>query len=383
MWNNVEEAWVRLEDAEHPPTQEEKDTALRWTLQFPKRKSMTVLLEQHGADRARVERAYALDELPILMDGVVQAEHRQSVRHVPKAANVLAAVPAHRRGEVISWVSLACNAINLNSLIAGVVLTLDRFYAAQTKPIDDANLHHLTLAALCTEMKLANGDSCPQAYREQVLLHLGQGRASLRSILQTEARMLAELQYSMGISTPMSFLESLVHHLRKGFEELANVTASSYGSHGKSRADSEVLYGTGFFLTDLAMYDVELMYRYHHSLLASAALGVALLCKGPNKIFSSVDSSIDAECTAGLHAVLAADLESRCGSNAQQLRDCEEELLGLWSGCAKGTSPWSDCYARACAKYSSKAGWPDKERNAAADLEGGLVRFHILYAGAK
>jgi hypothetical protein len=389
--NDVEEAWLRLLDAERRPTQEEKDAALRWTLRFSRRKAMALLLQGHGASLEGAARVEQLDELPELIDCVVQEAsrpvQRAHDRDMPEATRILNAVPAHYRAEVINWLSVACSALGQEDLVAGTTLTLDRYYAAQTRPVANTELHALTLAALSTEMKLANA-YCSS--RGQILRHLCQGQTTLRTILETEARMLSRLEYRMGLSTPMSCLKSQAFVLSKGFQELAYATAGARYSDHRAASDAaaehrdrqwhagfQILVSTAIFLLELAMYDVELEYRYNHKVLATASLGVALLCKGPHTILEDAEAAAvpSSELTAGLHAMLAAGLESEAH---EQLRNCEDDLLGLWSSCAEGTSPWSMCYARVCAKHANAASWPDRTRHS-ADLENGFARFEEVH----
>mmetsp|Transcript_106962 Transcript_106962/g.300829 ORF Transcript_106962/g.300829 Transcript_106962/m.300829 type:complete len:485 (+) Transcript_106962:3-1457(+) len=343
--NDVEEAWVRLSDPERQPTQKERDEALRWTAMFSRRHSMYQLLVHFGADTAKADKMTKVDDLAHIADAVFKFEYQQSLRYMPCPADVVRALPANRRADVIMWLSQACESVRLeDTVVACVVLTLDRYFAADSsRHLDEKKLLQLTLAALSTEMKLSKSSACQQSHRERILNHLSQGVVSLRSIWQEEADVLVKLDFLAALPTPMSFLQTLVHHFRSGFELMFGQKLHN----GGYKAWATV----ALFLTHLAVYDVELEYRYPHAVLAYASLGVALLCLGSEAVIEADANQQDefADITNELHEGLVADCASRCPDTApgckDMLRDCEDSLLNFWAECAHGSSPWSGCYA--------------------------------------
>lgn len=389
MRNDREEAWVHLVDRARAPAQAEKDAALAWTLKYPARRSMAMLLRRHGA-RSNHE----LEAESGHVDMVFEMEHSQSARHALSSRDIAVAMAPRCRAEVISWLTRACDAARLEDpLLAGAVLTLDRYYAARRTAVEDGALHRLTLAALCTEMKLAGAEAGPAAQpaqRAQILVHLAQGRETMKSILETEAALLSTLGFRAGVVTPTSLLRSLAYQFLGGVRALAveNCPTSSC-SHVKRVEEGVAAWGDlASFLVELAMYDAELEYRYAPAVLATAALGAALLCLGSSQLFAPQVCAacplpeFNRECTEGLHGMLLAELD---GGGLEQpeaagelLKRCEGDLLDVWAECSAGSSPWTECYARLCGKYARLTQVADGQGGAAAALDG-LARFGDLY----
>merc|ERR1719160_491289 len=103
---------------------------------------------------------------------------------------------------------LACHALMFEkAMLHGVVVALDRYYAARRyAPVGEGELMRLALAAICTEMKIANSDHFPPGYWQRILGHLSQGQVTLKSILSTEVMMLKQLKYVVGVPNPLTFL---------------------------------------------------------------------------------------------------------------------------------------------------------------------------------
>merc|ERR1712046_237081 len=88
-------------------------------------------------------------------DSVFQAEHAVSVRHMPKPEDVASGISPDLRAQVVDWLAIACRAVGLDTqILHGAVLTLDRYCALRKGLIDESQLLRLSLAVLCTEMKL-------------------------------------------------------------------------------------------------------------------------------------------------------------------------------------------------------------------------------------
>jgi len=306
--------------------------------------SLAMHLEHHGLENHGI-----LD----VVDSVFQAEHQVSQKHMPQPEAVCRAMDAHRRGQVVSWMTMACNAMRFDdSLLHGSVLNLDRFYATRSEPLEESQLFRLSLAAICTEMKLATVDLFPSGYWQRVLNHLSQGHESLEKILQTEAKMLSQLGFVTGIPTPLTFLRGL------GLRFAGS-------SQGKQRSGA-AYWKLASFLLELALYDPELEYRYPHSVLAAGALGAALLSAGaesadastlpPESVVSEHKFLLEEELD-DVHETLLEDLASYCpdvhSSNLRkQVRDCEKDLLLMWKNCMGGVGPWVEFYTHLNGKHA-------------------------------
>merc|ERR1719162_2399065 len=106
--------------------------------------------------------------------------------------------------------AVACAAVGLDDqLLHGAVLTLDRYCASQTEPVDECRLLRLCLAVLCTEMKLASLDEFPSGTWQRLLLHLGQGRETLPNIFAAESEVLRQVGFNVWVPTAQTFLRGL------------------------------------------------------------------------------------------------------------------------------------------------------------------------------
>merc|ERR1740138_1184968 len=92
----------------------------------------------------------------LIVDSVMQAEHKVSERWKPQAEELTRAMPYIRRAELVSWMVQAFDAFQFDdSILHGAVATLDRYYAKQQSAIENSALQRVVLGAVCTELKLA------------------------------------------------------------------------------------------------------------------------------------------------------------------------------------------------------------------------------------
>jgi hypothetical protein len=226
-----------------------------------------------------------------------------------------------------------------DTVLHGVVLTLDRYYARQTKPIEVTSIQRVLLSAVCTEMKLSCTDEFPPAHWQRVLDHLCRGRLSLAEILQTEVEVLERLDWIVGVPTPVTFL-------REFGIRLQGAALGSASTQGTARA--EAAFGArcsslALFLLELSLFEPSLEYGFSHTLLAAGAVSAAL-------------RTLDAE--DDLREILLEDLATYCPDvpHLEELvQTCEEALLELWAGCSSGSSPWGEFYIHLEAKFASQA----------------------------
>lgn len=277
------------------------------------------------------------DGLLDVADGVFQAEHKISVRHQPKAQGVANNLSPDIRAQVVDWLAIACNAVGFDDqILHGAVLTLDRFCAVQKKPIDESQLLLLSLAVLCTEMKLAPVDEFPCGTWQRLLLHLGQGREGLPAIFATEAEVLRQLGFNVWVPTALTFLRGLSLRLCQG-----PGTQLADGPAGPVSPAAALQLSFAWFFVDLALYDIFLQYRFPPSILAAAALGAAQFATG--------------SWSAAAHDTLMEDLASYCPDllEARGLaRECELAILEMWQDCSHGTSRLADCYVHLRERHS-------------------------------
>eukprot|EP00927_Polykrikos_kofoidii_P019541 TRINITY_DN19148_c0_g1_i1.p1 TRINITY_DN19148_c0_g1~~TRINITY_DN19148_c0_g1_i1.p1 ORF type:complete len:508 (+),score=58.43 TRINITY_DN19148_c0_g1_i1:140-1663(+) len=407
MRNNIDEVWIRLRGMSTGSLaeQQEKDLALRWTSLFPTRRSMARLLEKHGANR---DRATSLDSVATggafdYADTVFRAEHAMSVSCAPAAADVSAGLPKEKRATVISWILTACSAVSLDdALTAGTTLTLDRYYATRkSKPVSEGELHLLTLASLCAEMKLTEIELTQPS--RQILIRLSQGQVSFDTISRAERRLVRDVDSRADVPTPIRLMRLLLHPLQEVVRILMRDSRLACRNHAKRSVDTVHAFpkwgAVASLLLELAMFDVDLAHGVVPSVLAASALGAALLCIGAHGVADvpvpqAADwQGDDAECTAGLHEAVVACLESwSSGADfcTDEIRSCEERLFVLWMDCAFGLSQWSSNYTALCARHKSRF---SRTRIATTPADGGgccfsevlrwgVVRFETLYGGS-
>lgn len=265
-----------------------------------------------------------LASLADVVDSVMQVEYSQSERHRPSASGVLTAMSARRRGQLITWMAQAFAALQFDdAILHSTVLTLDRYYAKQSTPIEASLLQTVLLAAVCTELKMATSDEFPPGHWQRVVAHLCQGRVSLTAILRTEREVLSRLGFVVGVPTSLTFLRGLALRLRDS----------------TSQAEAAQWLSTAILLLELSLFDTTIHYGHSHAALAAGALSAALRVSGapPQR-----------------REELLEDLMAYCPGLCRpedEVAICEEILLTLWMECADGSSCWSEFYPRLEAKF--------------------------------
>jgi len=265
-----------------------------------------------------------LASLADVVDSVMQVEHSQSKRHRPSASDVLMAMSARRRAQLITWMAQAFEALQFDDMILhSTVLTLDRYYAGRSTPIEDSLLQTVLLAAVCTELKMASSEDFPPGHWQRVVAHLCQGRVSLAAILRTEREVLCRLGFVVGVPTSLTFLRGLALRLR-------DATA---------QAEVAQWLTTAVSLLELSLLDTEIQYGHSHAALAAGALSAALrVCGAPSQRREELLEDLMAYCPGLCRA-------------EDEVAICEEALLKLWIKCADGSSCWSEFYPRLQAKF--------------------------------
>lgn len=263
-----------------------------------------------------------------LCDSILQVEHRLSERQRPKAAYLEQAMSLRRRSELICWMMQAFDVLKFDdNILHSTTLTLDRYYVKQTMPIPDALLQRMLLAAICTEMKMANADEFPTLHWKRVVNHLCQNQIETEDILRQEAKMLRHLGFVVGVPTPVSFLKGLMVRVREATP--------------KPEADRWENYAV--FLLEIALFDAQLAYGFPHIALAAGALSAACRgCEAPAEQQEELLEDFSAYYPT-LHQSDAADL----------VFECEWRLLTLWARCESGENAHvGPFYAAIRSKYS-------------------------------
>uniref|UniRef100_A0A7R9ZYV8 Uncharacterized protein n=1 Tax=Pyrodinium bahamense TaxID=73915 RepID=A0A7R9ZYV8_9DINO len=370
-------------------------------------------LERHGSE---------LNGASDVADAVFQAENAFSVRCQPQAAAVTHALPKETRAQVVAWLGMACEATLIDdTLLHGAVLTLDRYAASCGEPVDEMRLLRLSLASLCTEMKLTNEDDFPSGHWQRVLLHLSQGRELLPGVLEAEADMLRRLRFVVGVPTPLTFLNGLALRLSEPPQQFDGSSAQGRGRRlddgrpGPTTRVGALCLVLARLLTELALYDADLEYRYYPAVLAAGALGAALLAVGPE--VAGGGAAEDAFAGTGLaaseeagavqapeavrevaaltawHETLFDDLASYCpgvSSLDGMVCDAELDLLFFWQECLRSTGRMNECYTHLRHRHvrSARAAevlepWGDVGRGGTALLalspEAGLERYFACH----
>eukprot|EP00419_Tripos_fusus_P008976 CAMPEP_0172662810 /NCGR_PEP_ID=MMETSP1074-20121228/5560_1 /TAXON_ID=2916 /ORGANISM="Ceratium fusus, Strain PA161109" /LENGTH=451 /DNA_ID=CAMNT_0013478745 /DNA_START=42 /DNA_END=1398 /DNA_ORIENTATION=- len=283
-------------------------------------------------------------------DAVFQAEHEASLRHRPQAINVTTAMPQEKRAQVVAWLGMACEAMLLDdALLHGAVLTLDRYLSACRETLNESQLLQLSLAALCTEMKLANEDNFPPGHWQRVLARLSQGRLLLSGVFEAEAAMLRQLGFVLFIPTVLTFLSGLsLRFVGKPQDPME--TPMQDGRPGPSTPGMALHVVLARLLAELVLYDAELQYRHAPAILAGATLGTALLCCGPIASHETVAAEADNPDSDGStleaqHGLLLQDLASYCPGTCGldgMVRTAELDILHFWLECSQAKVQWAN-----------------------------------------
>jgi hypothetical protein len=284
-------------------------------------------------------------------DGIFQTEHSLSMRYRPLAENVTTNFNVTFRSQVVDWIAAACHAMRFDDqLLHGAVLTLDRYAASRESPLMDPQLLSLSVAALCTEMKLANSDDFPDGCWQRSLLHLGQGRVGLPQILSTEAEILRALDFNVWVPTNLTFLRGLALRLCQG-----SVAWQRNGRPEFASTLSSVQMAIAEIILEVALCDPQLLYGYPAAILAAGALGVAYLATCPEACPRTDDLHfrLNVDELFALHYTLLEDVTSYCtlSDTVGLVRECEQHIVQLWGECIDRRNPWSDYFAKTCERH--------------------------------
>ncbi|CAE7183889.1 ICU11 [Symbiodinium microadriaticum] len=233
-------------------------------------------------------------------DGACRTLHSSSQRHKPCARQLLEGLPQADRQETLTWMAQAFEVMSFpDTLLFDTALLLDRYYASLPKEdCNTAESQRRLLAAVCVALKTGSNAE-PQLPLRQVVAHLGHDEVPFDDVIAAELIILRKLRFDVGTPTSRDFLEALG-------ARLSNFQAPDRAQH---LAD---------FLLQLSLADAGLHYRYPHSMLAAAALLLAL--------------SVTCAPAAAQTAVLE-DLELHFPEAADQhatLANCGRDLQSLW-----------------------------------------------------
>eukprot|EP00448_Togula_jolla_P001581 CAMPEP_0170603112 /NCGR_PEP_ID=MMETSP0224-20130122/18743_1 /TAXON_ID=285029 /ORGANISM="Togula jolla, Strain CCCM 725" /LENGTH=446 /DNA_ID=CAMNT_0010927981 /DNA_START=105 /DNA_END=1445 /DNA_ORIENTATION=+ len=270
-------------------------------------------------------------------DSVFQSEYSDSEKARPSVDAVLM-VP-EERANLIGWMVEAFDVMQFSdSILFSALLTLDRYCACLTAIPETKSYGHALLAAVCTEMKLANADKYGGSWQHYIR-HLCQNRFALPEILEKEREVLSTLNFAVGVPTSLTFFSGLSLRQRPALPN--------------SRC-----FELGLLLLHVALFDVKIQYNFPHVVIAAAALSAGLsICDEPEIRREEVLEDLSAYCLC---------MESM----VQLVEKCEEELLDLWMQCASGRSEWSEWYLSVHRKFSSPFHKEVTELHAAARLRG-------------
>jgi len=337
--NDIEEAWHCLNDLAAPPSQEERNLALRWAMLFPTRQHMADILRRHGAVVSPTDSCEKDQFDPQILHDVICGESARSRTQTPRAEDITGSLCLDVRGKILKWLTQAGCALRFDdALIAGAILTFDRYCALHQGVLEQGKLHCLALAALSLEMKASPEEAhCPQ--RGLVLEHLAQRQVTLADIHRLEFEVLSALRCNVAGVHPMRLLRLTTSRFCDALVRL-HLMDESQVRLWKLLAD---------FLLEIAVYSTVLQYQWAPVVLAAGALGVALFTL-------ETETASTQSRQAVLHSALHADLAEvwqRTSADAT-LRSCEAALLRHWVSCAQGESAWTKPYQYLCSKYAHR-----------------------------
>jgi len=338
--NDIEEAWHCLNDIAASPSQEEVDLALRWAVLFPSRQHMADLLRRHGARVSVADKREPDQQFdPQILHDVICGESTRSHTQTPRAEDITSSLCLEVRGKIMKWLTQAGSALRFDdALIAGTILTFDRYCAVHEGELEEGRLHCLALAALSLEMKASPEEAnCPQ--RALVLEHLAQRQVTLTEIHRLEFEVLSTLRCNVAGVPPTRLLRLITTRFCDALVRL-HLMDEMLVRLWKLLAD---------FLLEIAVYSTVLQYQWAPVVLAAGALGVALFTLEAETVSTQSRQAV-------LHSALHADLAEvwqRTSVDAT-LRSCEAALLNHWVSCAQGESTWTKPYQYLCSKYAQR-----------------------------
>jgi len=213
------------------------------------------------------------------------------------------------RGPILNWLIQAFHEMQFHeSLLFVAISLLDRYCAlAQSDaPISRSVL----MAVISTSLKTqaVQDEVCATMHFREQLSFMCHNQISSEDILTTECEVLATLEFNVTVPTVFDFIDilsfPLLSYEGNGNEEMAAACPPRSMAH---------------FLTQLAVFDGRLYYRYPHLVLAAAAMGLALA------VFQALPS---------VYRTLMADVSLACHSDVTDLMGavgaCSDEVLSLW-----------------------------------------------------
>jgi len=244
-----------------------------------------------------------------LADSALRSLHEVSEQYRPRNAGALAeGAAAADRLETLAWLVQAFEVMQFSDpCLFDTAMLLDRYYSSPPREeTRDGGSQCKLLAAVCLALKVGSAEDLKFPLR-QVVTHLGRDRVAFAEVLDAEMVMLRKLRFCVSTPTVHDFLHGLSTRLQPW-----NIKCTILAD----------------FLLQLSLVDAHLLYRYPHSVLAAAALAMALyvLRAGP-----------------ALYQVLFEDLQLHCPEGQDSLEDqvlpCCRDLHVLW---VQGVGPHRD-----------------------------------------
>lgn len=189
-------------------------------------------------------------------DSAMRCLHQSSQRYKPSVQLLLEGLPPADRQETLVWLVQAFDVMHFtDATLFDTALLLDRYYACLPREeIRGGGSQRKLLAAVCMALKTGSQEDMQFSLR-QVVTHLGQDQVPFREVLEAELVMLKKLKFTIGTPTARDFVEALRTRLLN-CERNTGCLAD--------------------FLLQLTLADAHLHYKYPHSVLAGAALSLAL-----------------------------------------------------------------------------------------------------------
>lgn len=228
-----------------------------------------------------------------------KSSHESSQRYKPCTKLLMEGYSLADREETLIWLVQAFGVMEFSdSLFHATALLLDRYYACLPKDQGrDGDSQRKLLAAVCMTLKLGANQETDLSLRK-IVAHLSRNQMTFGDVMATELCMLRKLQFDVGTPTPRDFLETLSTRL------------VNFHTPDDSHSLAE-------YLLEISLSDAVLHYSYAHSVLAAAALLLALhTTRAPTAAQSAVIEDLALHCQEALPS----------GSLAQ----CSISLHQLW-----------------------------------------------------
>lgn len=195
--------------------------------------------------------------------------HRESERQRPDLDLLKAKVVPAERVQAVDWLLQSCWTLGFPEVVPfAAALYLDRYCLMLPGQLHSDHMQVLYLAFVSVALKMHGTSTQVPAPFRQVLSHMGQHKIPVETILEQERRVLAALDFEVSTPTSSELLDLLAAP--------CDVAPWEEGACGCCRACTyPLIWQLAGFLLRLALREMDILYRYPSSVLATSAAYLA------------------------------------------------------------------------------------------------------------